>query len=151
MVESGQKRLAVVSVPIDTNAKLRESRLFKNIGTFVLQSGLISLRTYAQYKALKIFTVFGAIAFLCGFALGVRFLYFFFFTGESDLHVQSLILSAILLLAGFQMFLTGIVADLISTNRMLLEDTMVRVKKIELEQPAGRGGATLTPPEEQEG
>jgi len=72
---------------------------------------------------------------LLGFLLGLRFLYFFFIVGEGSLHVQSLILAAVLLLAGFQMFLTGIVADLIATNRAMLEDTLSRVKRLELNKP----------------
>ena len=134
MVQAGQDRLAVVNVPVRTNPKTRESRLFSNIGEFVFKSGLISLRTYARYKALRIFTAFGLLAFLAGFLLGVRFIYFLFFTDEGLIHVQSLILAAILLLAGFQMFLTGIVADLIATNRSLLEDVSARVKKLELKE-----------------
>lgn len=134
VVEAGQKRFAVLSVPIDTNPKLRESRLFNNVSTFVVRSGLISLRTYTQYKALKIFTIFGTLSFLAGFGLGLRFLYYYFFSLEGHLHIQSVILAAILLLAGFQMFLTGIVADLIATNRSLLDETLKRVKAIELDR-----------------
>ncbi|NKB67095.1 MAG: glycosyltransferase [Candidatus Latescibacteria bacterium] len=133
-VQAGQKHLAVISVPIRTNPKTRESRLFGHIGEFVFKSGLISLRTYAQYKALKLFIWCGISTFGVGFLLGLRFLYYFLFTGEGDLHIQSVILAAILLLAGFQMFLTGIVADLIATNRRLLEDTLMRVRKLELER-----------------
>ena len=132
VIESGQKRVAVVSVPIRTNPKLRESRLFSNIGEFVFRSGSISLRAYARYKALKIFALFGALTFAAGFLLGLRFLYFFFLTDQGMLHVQSLILAAILLLAGFQMFLTGVIADLIATNRSLLEEVLNRVRRIEL-------------------
>jgi glycosyltransferase involved in cell wall biosynthesis len=132
VIEAGQKRLAVVSVPIRTNPKLRESRLFSNIGEFVFRSGSISLRAYARYAALKIFALFGAFTFAVGFLLGARFVYIFFFTDQGMLHVQSLILAAILLLAGFQMFLTGIVADLIATNRSLLEDILHRVRRVEL-------------------
>ena len=123
-----------MSVPIETNPKRRESRLFKNVSTFVIRSGLISLRTYTQYKALKIFTIFGGVSFLTGIALGIRFLYFLLFTPEGELHIQSVILAAILLLAGFQMFLTGIVADLIATNRSLLDDALKRIKSIELDR-----------------
>ena len=133
VIESGQKRVAVVSVPIRTNPKLRESRLFSNIGEFVFRSGSISLRAYARYKALKIFALFGALTFAAGFLLGLRFLYFFFLTDQGMLHVQSLILAAILLLAGFQMFLTGVIADLIATNRSLLEEVLNRVRRIELD------------------
>jgi glycosyltransferase involved in cell wall biosynthesis len=135
VVQAGQDGWAVVVVPIRTNPKSRESRLFSNVGEFVLKSGSISLRTYARYKALKIFAIFGILTFLLGVALGLRFLYYLVFTEQGDLHIQSVILAAVLLLAGFQMFLTGIVADLIATNRMLMEDTLTRVKKIELAQP----------------
>ena len=134
VVEAGQKRFAVLSVPIDTNPKLRESRLFNKVSTFVVRSGLISLRTYTQYKALKIFTIFGMVSFLAGVALGLRFVYYFLFTTQGTLHVQSVVLAAILLLAGFQMFLTGIVADLIATNRSLLDDALKRIKSIELDR-----------------
>ncbi|MFT5370303.1 MAG: glycosyltransferase involved in cell wall biosynthesis [Candidatus Latescibacterota bacterium] len=134
VVQAGQDRLAVEIVPIRTNAKTRESRLFKNIGEFVFKSGMISLRTYARYNALRIFTAFGSVAFVAGIILGLRFVYIYFAMPEqSALHVQSLILAAILLLAGFQMFLTGIVADLIATNRALLEDMSTRVRRLELE------------------
>ena len=132
VVQAGQDRLAVVSVPIGTNPKARESRLFSNVGQFVVRSGTISLRTYARYKALKIFAAFGAVTFVVGVVIGLRFLYFFLIVGQADQYVQSLILASILLLAGFQMFLTGIVADLIATNRSLLEDALARVKRIEL-------------------
>ena len=132
VVEWGQTRMPVVSVPIRTNPKARESRLFSNIGEFVVKSALISLRTYTRYKALKIFAAFGFGTFLIGFLLGLRFLYFFLFTDEGTLHVQSLILAAVLLLAGFQMFLTGVVADLIATNRAMLEDALSRIKRLEL-------------------
>ncbi|HAA76748.1 TPA: glycosyl transferase [Candidatus Latescibacteria bacterium] len=140
VVEAGQKRFAVMSVTIDTNPKLRESRLFNNISTFVIRSGLISLRTYTQYKALKIFTLFGSLSYLAGVALGMRFVYYFLFTDQGNLHVQSVILAAILLLAGFQMFLTGIVADLIATNRSLLDDALKRIKSIELDRIQEKAG-----------
>ena len=134
VIEAGYSRLAVAVVPIRTNPKTRESRLFSNIGEFVFKSGSISLRTWARYAALKIFTLCAAITFSAGVLLGLRFLYFFFFTEEGLLHVQSLILAAILLLAGVQMFLTGVVADLIATNRSLLQDALLRIKKLEVRE-----------------
>lgn len=134
VVQAGQDHLDIEIVPIRTNPKTRESRLFTNLWEFVFKSGEISLRTYACYKALRIFFAFGAVTFSAGALLGFRFLYFFFFTDEGELHIQSLILAAILLLAGFQMFLTGIVADLIATNRLILKDVSMRVRTMELDQ-----------------
>jgi glycosyltransferase involved in cell wall biosynthesis len=141
-VQAGQRRLAVVSVPVRTNPKARESRLFASLGQFAVRSGIISLRTYAQYRALKVFAVLGTVTFGLGVLLGLRFLWYFLFTDEGYSHVQSVVLAAILLLAGFQMVLTGIVADLIATNRCLLEDALTRVRRLELghrlDPPAGR-------------
>jgi len=136
-IEAGQRRMAVVSVPIRTNPKARESRLFQGIGEFVARSGVISVRTYARYKALRIFTLLGAASLAVGTALGIRFLYYFLFTDEGELHIQSVILAAILLLAGIQMVLTGVVADLIATNRDLLEEALLRVRRTELDHPTG--------------
>jgi len=144
-IQAGHKRLAVVSVPIRTNPKARESRLFGSVWEFVGRSAAISLRTWAMYTALPAFSAFGAVALSLGVLLGLRFLYFFLFTDQGDLHVQSVVLSAIFLLTGFQMFLTGIVADLIATNRALIEDTLKRVRRMEL------GAAGEHPPREQGG
>jgi glycosyltransferase involved in cell wall biosynthesis len=136
VIQAGKKRLAVVNVPIRTNEKFRESRLFSSIYQFVARSLGIMVRVYSSYAALKMFALAGFLVFSLGVLLGVRFLYYFLFTPEGYTHVQSLILCAILLLAGFQMTLTGIVADLIAANRSLIEDVAYRVKKLEMEDPS---------------
>ena len=130
-IQAGRKRLITVSLPIKTNEKLRESRLFSNIGVFITRSVGIMVRVYSSYQAMKIFTIAGLTTFGLGFVIGLRFLYYFFFTDQHDLHVQSLILSAVLLLAGFQMILTGIVADLINSTRAIVEDVSYRLRRVE--------------------
>ncbi len=134
VIQAGRKRIITVSVPIRTNEKLRESRLFSSIGVFITRSIGIMVRVYSSYRAMKMFAMCGLVSFGAGVAIGMRFLYYFFFTQESDSHVQSLILAAILLLAGFQMILTGIVADLINSSRAILEDVSYRLRRMELEQ-----------------
>jgi glycosyltransferase involved in cell wall biosynthesis len=134
VIQAGRKRIITRSVPIRTNEKLRESRLFSNIWIFITQSLSIMLRVYSSYRAMKIFSVAGIITFGAGFIIGLRFLYFYFYTDEGDLHVQSLILAAVLLLTGFQIILTGIVADLINANRSLVEDISYRIRRMELER-----------------
>jgi glycosyltransferase involved in cell wall biosynthesis len=131
VIQAGRKRIITVSVPIRTNEKLRESRLFTNIWVFISHSVSIMVRVYSSYRAMKIFSLAGLAAVGLGFLIGLRFLYFYFFTTEHDLHVQSLILAAILLLAGFQMILTGIVADLINSTRSVLEDVSYRLRRME--------------------
>jgi glycosyltransferase involved in cell wall biosynthesis len=134
VIQAGRRRMILKSVAIDTNAQFRESRLFTSVWEFVLRSLGIMLRVYSSYRAIKIFTTVGLITMSLGFLLGLRFLLIFFFsTTTRELHVQSLILAAILLLAGFQMILTGIVADLINSSRSILEDVSYRLRRMELQ------------------
>jgi glycosyltransferase involved in cell wall biosynthesis len=137
VIQAGRKRIITVCVPTATNEKLRESRLFSNMGVFVVRSLSIMIRVYSSYRAMRIFTIAGLIAFAAGTLIGLRFLFIFLFApATSTLHVQSLILAAIFLLAGFQMILTGIVADLINSNRSVLEDVSYRCRRMELELQA---------------
>lgn len=134
VIQAGHQRLATKSVPIETNAKARESRLFKNIWEFVFRSVGIMVRVYSSYRAFRIFSIIGALTCTVGVMIGLRFVYIYLFVPESsDKHVQSLILAAILILAGFQMVLTGIVADLINSNRSILENLSFRIRKMECE------------------
>ncbi len=133
VIQAGHRRIITVSVPIATNDKLRESRLFRSITEFILRSVGVMVRVYSSYQALRIFSRLGLITIGAGVLLGLRFMYFFFFAPATrDLHVQSLILAAILVLAGVQMLLTGIVADLINSTRSLLEDVSYRSRRLEL-------------------
>ena len=131
VIQAGRKRIPTVSVPIRTNDKLRESRLFSGVTQFILRSLQIAVRVYSTYRAMAIFSTVGFATIMAGVALGARFLYFYLFTDSHNLHVQSLILAAILMLAGFQMVLTGIVADLISGSRGVLEDVSYRLRRME--------------------
>ncbi len=132
IISAGKKNLAIAHVPVRTNRKLRESRLFPSIRVYLLRTLVTLIKVYSMYKPLKVFTLAGGASFLTGFAIGCRYL-FFFFQGRTEGHVQSLILSAILLIVGFQIIMMGIAAELIAINRQLLEDIQVRIKKTELE------------------
>jgi glycosyltransferase involved in cell wall biosynthesis len=134
VIQAGRKRIPTVVVPIRTNGKLRESRLFSSPRQFVARSLGIMIRVYSSYGAMKVFSVAGAVAISLGVLLGLRFLYYFLFSDTPDLHVQSLILAAIFTLAGFQMILTGIVADLINSSRSTLDDLSYRLRRMELSQ-----------------
>ena len=127
IISAGKKNLAITHVPVKTNKKLRESRLFPSIRVYVKRSLVTMLKVYSMYRPLKIFTIAGGTTFILGFAIGCRYL-FFFFMGQTEGHIQSLILSAILLIVGFQIIMMGIAAELIAVNRQLLEDIQVRIK-----------------------
>lgn len=127
IISAGKKNLAIAHVPVKTNSKLRESRLFPSIRVYLQRSLVTMLKVYSMYRPLRLFTFAGGTTFLLGFAIGCRYL-FFFFMGQTEGHIQSLILSAILLIVGFQIIMMGIAAELISVNRQLLEDIQLRIK-----------------------
>jgi glycosyltransferase involved in cell wall biosynthesis len=132
IISAGKKNLAIAHVPVRTNKQTRDSRLFPNIRTYLQRTLITIIKVYSMYKPLKVFTIAGGATFITGFAIGCRYL-FFFIQGRTEGHIQSLILSAILLIVGFQIIMMGIAAELISVNRQLLEDIQVRIKKGELE------------------
>lgn len=133
IIQAGKKNLAVAHVPIGTNEKMRDSRLFKNIPAYLKRSVLTIFRIYTMYEPLKTFFRIGGIIFGTGFIVSLRFIYFYLI-GHGAGHIQSLILSAVLMMIGFQVIMIGLVADLIGGTRRLIEDTLYRVKKIELNQ-----------------
>ena len=133
IIQAGKKRMAIAHVPVNTNARTRESRLFDSIFSYIKQSTATIVRIYAMYEPLKVFTYIGLTVFGAGFAVGLRFLYFFF-TGTGYGHLQSLILAAVLLIVGFQILVIGLLADVISGNRKLLEDLLYRMRKFELRE-----------------
>jgi len=122
--------MAVTYVPIETNKKLRESRLFKSIPSYIRRSIATIFRIYTIYEPLKIFLIIGGIVFSFGLLISFRFLYFYF-TGSASGHIQSLILAAVLFIIGFQTIILGLIADLIGANRSLIENILYRVKKLE--------------------
>jgi glycosyltransferase involved in cell wall biosynthesis len=130
VIQAGNRNLGVQSVPVRTNAPTRPSRLYHGLGTYLRKSTATIFRIYTIYKPLKTFFAIGAVLMLAGSALGVRFLWHFA-NGERGGHIQSLILAAVFLIIGFQTLLIGLVADLISVNRRLSEEVLVRLKRME--------------------
>ena len=137
VIQAGKKNMAITHVPISTNAKTRESRLFKSIPNFINQQLSSMIRMYAMYEPLRVFFSIGLMLSFIGVLPIVRFLYFYF-TGDGDGHLQSLVLGGVLLILGFITFMIGLVADLISFNRQLTEITLEKVRKIELQQRADK-------------
>ena len=136
IIQAGRKGMAVASVPIRTNADLRPSRLVKGIASYVRRSLVTIVRIFMTYRPLRFFLILGSIAFGVGVLIGVRYLYFLG-TGRGAGHVQSLILASMFIVMGFMTFVMGLLADIISVNRRLLEETIARIWKIE-EAMAGR-------------
>lgn len=133
IIQAGKKRMAIAHVPVTTNPRTRQSRLFDSIFGYIKRSSATIVRIYAMYEPLKVFSYIGLTIFGAGVVLALRFLYEYFtdvtFGGRM---VQSLIFSAVFMIIGFQVLLMGLLADVISANRKLLEDLVYRVRKIEL-------------------
>lgn len=130
IVQAGRTKIAQTSVPIKTNPELRKSRLFNSMFGYVKKSMLTILRAFMMYKPMRFFNTVGAIIMTCGVALVIRFLVYLFI-GEGTGHIQSLILTSMLILVGFQTFLIGLQADLIAANRKLIEDVQYHVRKMD--------------------
>lgn len=130
IIQAGRKGMAITSVPVRTNPELRPSRLLRSLPSYVRRQMMTLVRIFMTYRPLHFFAVPGAVFFVVGFMIGVRFLYFFA-AGDGAGHVQSLILAALLLGSGISLVIIGLVADLIAVNRKLLESISYRLYGVE--------------------
>jgi glycosyltransferase involved in cell wall biosynthesis len=130
IIQAGRSNIRVLSVPIRTNPDLRPSRLVRNIGSYVGRSLATIVRIFATYRPMLFFWLLGGLFTLAGLASGVRFLVYVAY-GESSGHVQSVIFTAMCITLGFLLFMLGFLADLMATNRRLLERIEWRVRKLD--------------------
>ena len=134
LIQAGNRRMAVKYVPVRTNPQTRPSRLIRSIPHYMAYSATTVVRAYAMYRPLRVFTIISTLMILAGLVLIGRYFYFVWI-GQGQGHIQSVILSAILLIIGFQTLLIGLLADLIGFNRMILEETLYRLRRIENTHP----------------
>lgn len=132
LIQAGNKNIATVSVPVGTNPKTRESRLFRSTWGYVRRSAATIVRIYTLYRPMRAFLLIGSLFMAIGVALGTRFLYYFAL-GQGDGKVQSLLLAVIMSVVGAQTLLTGFLADVMGHNRKLVEELLFRQKRMELE------------------
>ncbi len=129
LIQAGARQMAVVYVPVRTNAPTRPSRLMRSLPHYLAQSTATITRAYTMYRPLKVFVTIAALMIAAGVAIGLRYL-ILFHRGTGG-HVQSLILMAALIIVGFQVGLIGLIADLIAFNRKILEEVLYRVRQLE--------------------
>jgi len=127
IIQAGNKRLAISSIPITVNAKTRESRLFKSTHEHVYKSAMAIIRAYVMYRPYIAFNTRGTVMVVLGLIPFLRYMYFAL-QSEHGSHIQSLLVGSILLIGAFLAFVMGILADLIRINRILLEDTLEHTK-----------------------
>lgn len=135
IIQAGKKGLVVASVPIETNEKKRESRLIRSTSRYLVRSAATILRIFLMYEPLKVFTWLSLAPLSISGVLFLRYLYFFLI-GEGAGHVQSFIIAAVLLLVAFQVFLLGLLADLVARNRRLSEDALYAIRRDSSRKPA---------------
>jgi glycosyltransferase involved in cell wall biosynthesis len=121
LIQAGQKNLAVTWVPVHVNKVMRPSRLFTSIGAYVRKSGLTILRIFIVYRPFRFFGTLSGCIGLLGALIFLRYLYFFV-TGHGQGYVQSLLLGVLLVMLSGMVLIAGLLADLTSVNRQLLED-----------------------------
>jgi len=133
IIQAGKKRMSIAHVPVAVNPRTRESRLFDSVFSYIKRSGATIVRIYAMYEPLKVFTYLGLTIFAAGCAIALRFVYYYF-QYQASRHLGSMIAAAVLLIVGSQVLVIGLLADVISGNRKLLEDLLYRVRTLELPQ-----------------
>jgi glycosyltransferase involved in cell wall biosynthesis len=141
IIQAGKKRMAIAHVAIETNPRTRPSRLFDSMFSYIKRSAATIVRIYAMYEPLKIFTYVGVSVIAVGVLISTRFVYTFWtqpYTGPRNL--QSLFFAGVVVIIGFQILLIGLLADVISANRKLLEDLLYRVRSLELPKAADETG-----------
>lgn len=131
IIQAGKQLVAIADVPIKTNPKTRESRLFPSMWSYVRRNMVSIFRIYTQYEPLRVFMSLAAILLVLAM---IPFVAFFvnYVQGDGAGHVQSLIVGAVLFNAAFVVGVLGIIGDLLSAQRSLIQRTFERVRRIEL-------------------
>jgi glycosyltransferase involved in cell wall biosynthesis len=130
LIQMGRRNISVISVPINVNEKQRESRLVKSIFNYILRSFLTITRIFIMYKPLRFFSIIATIFFTVSITLFLRFSYFFII-GLGDQYIKSLITGGVLITLSLILLMVGLLSDIISSNRVLLEELLYKVKKID--------------------
>ncbi|MDX1641198.1 MAG: hypothetical protein R3220_05850, partial [Balneolaceae bacterium] len=142
IIQAGHKRMAIKSVPIRTNENLRPSRLMTSMFSYLWRSAKTIILMFMVYRPLRFFAIVGSIPFTAGFLLCLRYL-ILLLQGTTRSHAPSLILAAILIIIGFQFLMFGLIADLTSINRKILEDLQLGIRKSKLEKETDRASESI--------
>src|SRR5919106_1482976 len=133
LIQAGKSLVAVGHVPVDTNSKTRESRLFGSLATYVRRNMMAIFRIYTGYEPLKVFSTLAAVLAVAAIGAWSPFFWSWLVHGDRSGHLQSIILGGVLFMAALQVFALGVIADLIAAHRVVTQRTLERVRRIELE------------------
>lgn len=133
LIQAGKSLTAVTHVPVEVNAKTRESRLFPSMGTYVRRNAPLIFRIYAAYEPLKVFSYFALVLLGGAFLAWSPFMWDWIANGDRSGHLQSIVLGGVFFIAAVQVFALGIIADLIGAHRTVSQRIHERVRRIELQ------------------
>jgi glycosyltransferase involved in cell wall biosynthesis len=131
VIQAGKMLVAIDHVPIRTNPKMRESRLYTSIPSYVRTNAASIFRIYAQYEPLRVFLAAAGVVGLAAVIVWGRFI-ILFLSGNGQGHVQSVVLGSMLFVVAVQLAALGVIGDLLAANRVLIQRTMERTRRIEL-------------------
>jgi glycosyltransferase involved in cell wall biosynthesis len=134
-IQAGNKRIPIVSIPVETNAKTRESRLFKSNWEHVIKSMNAIIRAYVMYRPYVVVGTIGVILGVLGIIPFIRYIFFLTIDKHPGAHLQSLILGSALLVGAFLSLALSVIADLQRTNRILQEETLEQIKQLRFGEP----------------
>jgi len=130
IIQAGNKRIPIDSIQIETNAKTRESRLFKNIWQHMFKSGSAIVRSFIMYRPHLIFIGLGTLLLIVGSLPFIRYAVLRL-SGNSGDHIQSLLLGSVFVFGSIMCYALAVISDIIRTNRILQEDALERMKRLQ--------------------
>jgi hypothetical protein len=133
LIQAGKMQVAIEDVPIATNRTQRDSRLVGSTSSYVRRNAAAIFRAYVLYEPLRVFTILAAIFGVLALGAWTPFLLDWVLNGDSNGHIQSLILGAVLMLAAVQMFALGIIGEALAGQRTIAQRVYERVRRLELE------------------
>ena len=133
IIQAGHNRIPIKNVQIRTNPDLRKSRLFKSTASYIKRSAFVIIRSFMMYKPLKFFSILGGLISTVGVVFIIRW-FIFYMQGHGEGNLQSLVLSAMLIMIGVQFIIAGLQADIIAANRKILEDIQYKVRKMDYKE-----------------
>ena len=133
LIQAGKSLTAVAHVPVGTNDKMRESRLFKSNWSYIRRNMLAIFRIYTGWEPLAVFTTLSAFLMVGALASFTPFLWDWLVNGDRSGHLQSILLGGVLFIAAVQVFALGVIADLVAAHRVVSQRTLERVRRIELQ------------------
>lgn len=131
IIQAAKKGLKIVEIPVEFREREGKSRLISSIWKYAKNAGITILRTYRDYNPFKVFVAIGGLIFLAGALVALRVLAHYFATGTVTPHLPSAVLSVMLIIIGSLTIVFGLLADMLKTQRELIEDALWRIKKLE--------------------